>query len=202
MIEKLEKDNIKCVRFSFPIYDTPTGKIVGGPYLGKEYICDSWFDEGAVNVDPKVASLYYAADRKYNINKIEDKLNRGVNVILDRYIYSNFAHQGGKIKNKNDRINMYNWLEKLEFDLLQLPKADIKVFLHMPYDVSLELKKGRKEGLDQHESSKEHLLMAEQSYKEIADIYDFKTIECNIGNNPKSIDSINKELYCYIKDNL
>ena len=97
---------------------------------------------------------------------------------------------------------MYNWLEKLEFDLLQLPKADIKVFLHMPYEVSLELKKGRKEGLDQHESSKEHLLMAEESYKEIADIYDFKTIECNTGNSPKSIDSINDELYCYIKENL
>lgn len=202
LVEKLESINIKCVRFSFPQYDSPTGKIVGGPYLGKKYICDGWFDEGATNVDPKVSSLYYAADRKYNIGKIQELIDSGVNVILDRYTYSNLAHQGGKIKDKNKRLSMYSWLEKLEFELLELPKADIKVFLHMPYEVSLLLKKNREEGMDQHESSKEHLLMAEDAYKEIADIYNFKTIECNVGNKPKKIEDINKELYDYILKNL
>ena len=38
LVEKLENVGIKCVRFSFPQYDTPTGKIVGGPYLGKNYM--------------------------------------------------------------------------------------------------------------------------------------------------------------------
>lgn len=198
LVEKLEKENIKCERFSFPVYDTPTGKIVGGPYLGKKYICNSWFDEGAINLDPKVASLYYAADRKYNVNKIEKLINSGINVILDRYVYSNFAHQGGKLKNKQDRLDMYNWLENLEFGLLELPKADIKIFLHMPYDVSIELKKNREEAMDEHESSKEHLLMAEEAYKEIASIYNFKTIECNIGDKPKKIKDINKELYNHV----
>ena len=112
LVEKLEKLNKKCVRFSFPNYDSPTGKIVGGPYLGKSYICKGWFNEGAINVDPKVSSLYYAADRKYNIGKIEEMLNQGINVILDRYIYSNLAHQGGKIKDNEERIKMYKWLEK------------------------------------------------------------------------------------------
>lgn len=202
LVEKLQKENIKCERFSFPNYDSPTGKIVGGPYLGKSYICDCWFDEGAINVDPKVSSLYYAADRKYNINVIEEKLKSGVNVILDRYIYSNLAHQGGKIKDKEQRYNMYKWLEKLEFDLLELPHADIKVFLHMPYEVSIELKKNRLEQPDQHEKSKDHLLMAEDSYKEIANIYNFKTIECNEGLKPKSIEDINNTLYEYVKNNL
>lgn len=202
LVEKLEKENIKCVRFSFPNYDSPTGKIVGGPYLGKDYICDCWFDEGAVNVDPKVSSLYYAADRKYNIGKINELIDSGINVILDRYIYSNLAHQGGKIKDKKDRLEMYKWLEKLEFDLLDLPHADVKVFLHMPYSVSLELKKNREEKLDQHELSKEHLLMAEESYKEIASIYDFKTIECNSGINPRNIEDINNELYNFVYSKL
>ena len=202
LVEKLEKENTKCVRFSFPQYDSPTGKIVGGPYLGKNYICDGWFTEGAINVDPKVASLYYAADRKYNIGKIEELINSGVNVILDRYTYSNLAHQGGKIHDKEERYNMYNWLDKLEFELLELPKADIRVFLHMPYEVSKELKKNREEVADQHESSKEHLLASENAYKEIASIYNFETIECNIGNNPRKIEDINDELYNYIKEEL
>ena len=202
LVEKLEKENIKCVRFSFPVYDSPTGKIVGGPYLGKEYICDGWFDEGAINVDPKVASLYYAADRKYNIGKIEELISKGINVILDRYTYSNLAHQGGKLKNKKDRFEMYSWLDKLEFELMGLPKADIRVFLHMPYEVSCILKKDRKEAADQHESSKEHLLASENAYKEIADIYNFKTIECNIGDRPKNIEDINNELYKFVKEKM
>ena len=73
LIERLNGDGIKCVSFSFPNYDSPTGKIVGGPYLGKSYICDGWFEEGAGNVNPKVAALYYAADRLYNIDTIMEK---------------------------------------------------------------------------------------------------------------------------------
>ena len=202
LVERFEKENIKCARFSFPVYDTPTGKIVGGPYLGKDYICDCWFKEGAVSVDPKVASLYFAADRKYNIKSILKLTNNGVNVILDRYTYSNMAHQGGKILNKDERFKMYNWIDKLEFELLELPKADIGVFLHMPYSVSEILKRNRVEKADQHESSKEHLLSSEQAYIEVSKLYNFKTIECSINNEPRKIEDINDELYNYIKSEI
>ena len=202
LVEKLNSEGIECVRFSFPMYDTPTGKIVGGPYLGKSYISDCWFSEGAINVDPKVAALYYAADRKYNIGKIEELLKKGVNVVLDRYIYSNLAHQGGKIKDKEERFKMYDWLDKLEFGLLELPHADIKVFLHMPYEVSLILKRERLESMDQHENSKEHLIASENAFKEVSSKYGFKTIECNDGKEPRKIEDINIELYNYIKENL
>ena len=131
LIEKLRDKDIKVDNFSFPNYNSPTGKIVGGPYLGKDYISDTYFEEGPTQVDPKVASLYYAADRKYNISKIIFLLENGYNVILDRYIYSNMAHQGGKIFDDKERNSIYNWLEKLEFDLLELPKPDIAIFLHM-----------------------------------------------------------------------
>lgn len=178
LLESLKSNGIPVEKYSFPAYDTPTGKIVGGPYLGKSYICDGWFPEGASNVDPKVASLYYAADRRYNIEKIMELLDNGTNVILDRYIYSNMAHQGGKIEDLNERYKMYNWLEKLEFDLLELPHADIKIFLHMPVEFSIELGKNRTEALDQHEASESHLRNAERSYLEIVDRYGFKTIEC------------------------
>ena len=202
LTKRLEKENIPCVRLCFPNYDSPTGKIVGGPYLGKSYICDGWFNEGATNVDPKVSSLYYAADRKYNVKNIEELINKGINVILDRYVYSNLAHQGGKLKDKEERNDMYRWLDKLEFELLDLPKADIKVFLHMPYEVSCELKKNREEKPDQHELSKEHLLMAEEAYMEIANMYDFKTIECSSDNLPRKIEDINDELYNHVISNL
>ena len=66
LVEKLKEKGYKVKRMSFPMYESPTGKIVGGAYLGKKEIGPCLFEEGAVNVDPEVASLYYAADRRYH----------------------------------------------------------------------------------------------------------------------------------------
>ena len=200
LIKRLRKEGIQVQNFSFPNYNSPTGRIIGGPYLGKSHIGDCYFEEGPTNVDPKVASLYYAADRRYNIDKINFLLDNGFNVILDRYIYSNMAHQGGKIKNKEDRTEMYEWLHKLEFDLMELPKPDITVFLHMPYEVAEELKKNREEEPDGHEKDKNHLIMAELSYLELAHRYNFKTIECANGKKPKSIEEISEIVYKIVND--
>lgn len=208
IIERLKKDNIPCEFFSFPNYDSPTGKIIGGPYLGKEYICKEWFQEKgwfpetAPLVDPKVSSLFYAADRRYNINVINDLLDKGTNVILDRYFYSNMAHQGGKISDRNERIKMYKWIEKLEIDLLELPVADIKIFLHVPYCISLELKQNRTEASDENESNKEHLIDAEKAYLEIAEIYNFENIRCYRENKILSIEEINDKIYDYLKEEI
>jgi dTMP kinase len=35
LIEKIRKTGILVEKFSFPNYESPTGKIIGGPYLGK-----------------------------------------------------------------------------------------------------------------------------------------------------------------------
>lgn len=202
LLKRLNSENVKVEKFSFPNYQSPTGKIIGGPYLGKSYICDGWFNEGAAKVDPKVASLYYAADRKYNIHKITWLLDNGVNVILDRYVYSNMAHQGGKIDENRERIDMYDWLDNLEFNLLKLPKADIKVFLHMPYEQAVVLKKSRLEKPDQHELDVDHLKSAEAAYLELASRYDFKTIECTEDDNIRSIEEIQEELYDYVNEQI
>lgn len=198
LVEKLTSLNIPVKRFSYPNYVTPTGKIVGGPYLGKKHICEGWFPEGAPNVDPKIASLYFAADRRYNKHIIKECLDNGINVILDRYFYSNMAHQGGKIIDAYERYKMYDWLEKLEVEMLELPHADIKVFLHMPYEMACILKKDRTEKADQHESDENHLRLAEKAFIEISDKYNFKTIECTDEDRIKSIEEINEELYEYV----
>src|SRR5574344_258718 len=198
LMDKLRQRQIRVEKFAFPNYTSPTGKIIGGPYLGKENICKGWFPEGASKVDPMVSSLYYAADRKYNIHKIELLLENGVNVILDRYVYSNMAHQGGKIELKDQRYYMYEWLETLEFKLLGLPTADVKIFLHMPYKYSKMLQQYRNEAPDEHETSETHLENAEKAYLEIADKYKFKTIECVDGNNIRTINSINEDIMSYI----
>lgn len=197
--EKLKKSGKKCKRFSFPMYDTPTGKIVGGSYLGKPEIFESFFKEGAVNVDSHVASLYYAADRKYNIPEIEKYIDKGYYVILDRYTSSNQAHQGSKILDADDRFNMYQWIDKLEYWLLKLPKPDITIFLHVPFDKTIELRKNR-EFIDEHEKSEEHLKNAEKAYIELSELYNWNRIECIKNDKLRSIEDISEEILKIIKD--
>ena len=191
--KKLKEKGKKCIPFCFPMYDTPTGKIVGGDYLGKPEIGESLFKEGAVNVDPHVVCLYYAADRKYNMAKIEEYLKQDYYVILDRYTTSNLAHQGSKISDKEERFHMYQWIDKLEYWLLQLPKPDKTIFLHVPYEYSLELRKNR-EYLDEHEKSSEHLMHAEEAYMELSELYNWDKIECVKDNHLRSVEDINEEI--------
>ena len=84
IIEKFKN----CRYFSFPNYDSPTGKIIGSPYLGKSYICDGWFPKGADAVNSKIASLYYAArcinnDNLINNNQINNKNEENPGLVED-----------------------------------------------------------------------------------------------------------------------
>lgn len=202
LLERLKKEKIKIEKLSFPMYDTPTGKIIGGPYLGKEQISKGLFKEGAAKVDPKVAALYYAADRKYNSPKIINLLNKGYNVILDRYVVSNMAHQAGKLKKSEHRYEMYNWLDSLEYGLLELPRANLTILLYVPYKNAYELKKNRKEKPDQLENNKEHLKLAEAAYLELADLYGFKIVNCVKNNKIRTIEDIHEEIYNIVSESL
>ena len=200
LFDYLKSKNLKVSRYSFPIYESSSGKIVGGPYLGKPEICESYFEETSACVDPLVSIMYFAADRRYNFLKtIEDELYKNDVVILDRYTTSNMGHQAGKAKNKKEREKILNFIETLEFDLLELPRPDKVIFLHMPFEASKELRKTR-EFSDGNESNDSHLKHAEKSYVEVSKIYNWDYINClktkkyNSLEDIKSIDEISKEI--------
>ncbi|MDD4706071.1 MAG: hypothetical protein PHS24_02505 [Bacilli bacterium] len=199
LIKRLKLEKASIEKLGFPMYDTPTGKIIGGSYLGKKHISKGLFPEGAANVDPKVASLYYAADRRYNIDKIRELLNNNIDVLLDRYVESNMGHQGGKLNTPEERMAMYKWLENLEYGLLELPRPDLTIFLYMPYQYAMELKKNREEISDQHEASIEHLINAEKAYLELADLYGFYKVNCVENNSIRTKEDIHEEIYSLVK---
>lgn len=191
--KKLKEAGKKCIRFGFPMYDTPTGRIVGGPYLGNPEILQGFFPEGADYVDPHIACLYYAADRKYNMEKILPYLEDGYYVILDRYTTSNLAHQGSKIHDKDERFLMYQWIDKLEYWLLKLPKPDYTILLNMPYKYNNQLSFNLTK-----EASKEEKVL--QAYIELAGLYNWDVIDCIVDSKEKSIDDIHKEIIELLKN--
>ncbi len=198
--KRLIEEGYKVVSSSFPRYDMPTGKIVGGPYLGKDEIMPSFFKEGASKVDPYIASLYFAADRKYNIQSLLDESKDADILLLDRYVSSNQAHQGSKILDKDKRFYMYEWLDRLEYWLLDLPKADKTILLHMPSNLSYNLKKNRLY-LDDHEKDSDYLKRSETAYIELANAYNWEKIECSDEfGDIRSIEDISEDVYkCVIK---
>ncbi|MEN7981839.1 MAG: thymidylate synthase [Nanoarchaeota archaeon] len=207
LLKKLNSEGIPCKLMSFPRYNTPTGRIVGQSYLGKVkdyWKGDSgWFGE-ADSLDPKIASLYYAADRRASVEEIDKILDSGCNLILDRYYTSNMAHQGGKIKNIEERKKIFEWLQNLELDILKLPKEDIAIFLHMPLEVSKILRTNRTgENLDNHENNEEHLRRAEETYNQLSELYNWKNISCAPNKTIESLktpEEIHEEVYSVVKD--
>ena len=196
LVENLKNAGLKAIRMAFPNYESPTGKIIGGAFLGKDSIdIPPVFPETAVNVPAKVASLYYAADRCYNAPVLKKYLDNGYIVVLDRYVESNMAFQGCKIEDENKRQEFYKFINTLEYDLLSVPKPDLKILLYMPTEATKILKKGRAETPDQNESDEQYLKRAENTYLEIAKLNNFKVIPCMQQNKIKTIEEIQKDLF-------
>ena len=206
LVERLKKDGEKVATISFPMYDTPSGKIVGACLLGKPYLCEkylkenhSFFPEGGGEVDSLAALCYYAADRRYNLPIIEKYLDEGYTLIVDRYVTSNMAHRGGMLETKEERLKMYQKIDALEYELMELPRPDQVILLYMPYEQACVLKKKRNEAPDEVELDENYLRRGERAYLELANIYNYDTVNCVENNQIRTIEDINEEIYKLVK---
>lgn len=207
LVERLEHDGVRVARISFPMYDTPSGKIIGASLLGKPAMCNellkdnhSFFPEGGGNVDSLAAICYYAADRRYNLPIINKYLSEGYTLIIDRYVTSNMAHRGGMIEDKNERLKMYKKIDTLEYELMELPRPDKVILLYMPYDYACILKNKRSEALDETETNEAYLRRGEEAYLELANLYNYDVINCVDNDSIRSIESVNKEVYKLVRE--
>lgn len=91
---------------------------------------------GFSKVDPKVASKLYAMDREESLPFLRDLIERNEVVIFDRYVESNLLHQGGKFKTNEERIAFAEWLYRLEYDDIGLPRPNEVVYLSLPFWLS------------------------------------------------------------------
>ena len=182
LVESLNKKGIKAIEFSFPMYDTPTGKIFKNCVLSN----NNFFPEGYEALDPELVCLYTAADRKYNIKTIKKYLDLDYIVVINRYTSSNMANQGSKYEEAEDRFYMYQWIDKLEYWLLKLPKPDYTILLNMPYKYNNQL------SFDFSNNNKQEKVL--RAYMELAGLYNWDVIDCIVDSKEKSIDEIHKEI--------
>lgn len=199
LLNRFKKENRDVVEISFPQYGAPSAKMVEA-YLNGEF-------GTAEEVGPYRASIFYAIDRYAASKKIRQWLDEKKIVIANRYVGSNMGHQGGKIKDQNERKKYFDWNYNLEYHIFGIPKPDVSLILHVTPEISQQLvdKKAEREYLkgkkrDIHEDDLKHLRDAEQAYVEIARTYtDFKLIECVKNNKILPLEEIHKKIWNYIQ---
>ena len=189
LVDSLNEMGIKAIEFSFPMYDTPTGRIFKDCLLNN----DNYLNVGRDTLNPELVCLYTAADRKYNIKKINEYLDLDYIVVINRYTSSNMANQGSKYKDSEERFYMYQWIDKLEYWLLKLPKPDYTILLNMPYKYSNQLSFD----ILKDNTKQEKVL---EAYLELAGLYNWDIIDCIDDNKEKSIEEIHKEIMELLKN--
>lgn len=166
LLKRLKKEGYKTHLVDFPQY----GKKSAGPV--EEYLNGKY---GMLN--PYQGSLLYAVDRLDASFAIRQALSDRKIVVANRYVTANAGHQGAKIHSKKERKAFFKWLEDLEFGVVDLPRPDKTLILHVPATVAQGLVDGKDskqrvyaggKKRDLHEADLNHLKRAEQTYLEIA----------------------------------
>jgi len=185
--ERLEKEGNPVSLFSFPRYETETGKMVKR-YLNGEF---GSLDE----VKPEFAALLYSLDKFAAAGEIEQALSSGKIVVCDRFTASNAAHQGAKFKDNEGRKKFISWIQSVESSL---PKPAATVYLDVPVPVSQELMKNRGEK-DLHESDAKYLENVRRTYLLLSEEHNWIKIDCVEESKLLSRESIHESVWSEIQ---
>lgn len=199
LLEKaLEEQGEKVMHISFPDYDSDSSALVKMYLKG-----DFGKDPSAVN--PYAASLFYAVDRfaSYRM-KWKDFYEQGGIVIADRYTTSNMVHQMTKHDDPADREAFLTWLEKTEYEELELPRPDQVILLDIPLAISENLVKERaKQGgsMDIHEQHIDYLRKCHAAYQELVTRYGWTKIACAKDGILRSVEDIYQDVMAAVAGN-
>ncbi|MDR4499141.1 MAG: hypothetical protein MRK02_14670 [Candidatus Scalindua sp.] len=154
--------------------------------IGKEDTLSGSVVPRAEEVNPYLSSLLYAGDRWEIKEQMIRWLDEGFIITSNRYVCSNMAHQGAKIRSNIERNRFFKWIKELEYKVYAIPKPDLIVYLHVPIEVSQRLimerfhsLKGVKTEIDIHEKDLKYLHEVQKVYGKLAEEDDsWFQVEC------------------------
>ena len=202
LMRHLRRDGYRVKFIHFPAYENNFfGKFIAH-CLSEQYY--NW-----VNIHPKIASVVYAADRWESKEKVQNWIDQGYIVVMDRYISSNQIHQGGKIANVKKRIAFLKWLHEMEHKVFKIPEPNLIVYLSLPIETVSKLIKDRNykgaraylgSKKDVHEKDKNFLKNSIKSALWLVKTQkNWLKIECIKKGKLKSFPAIHEEIYEKIK---
>lgn len=186
-------------------------KLISFPFYNKQYsIFTKEYLNGKYGVNPndvscKKASLFYAMDRYGSyMDEWKDYYENNL-IICDRYVTSNMIHQACKLDDIKEKNIFLDWLYDLEYNILELPKPDMVIFLDVLPEVSKELNENRLNKInnsnikDIHEQDLDYLKKSYNNGRFIAEKFNWEIIECCNDGNILPLEEIQKRIYDKIK---
>ncbi len=154
----------------YPMYDTPTGKDVADYLNGKL----------GREVSAEDAGLLFQRDRQANMGPINDWVEAGGIMLLDRYVESNSGHQGGKLATKEERIAYILKNAETEYGANGLRVPDLTILFTLAPELAQEYV-ARKSAAsranytsashDIHEDDPTHLANANEAFMLLPELY-------------------------------
>jgi len=146
---ELIKKHLKSKRLTydylhFPMYGHNEFSEVIAKFLRGEF-------GGVDDVNPFFVANIYAMDRFLFLPELSLKLKENDVVLLDRYVFSNMAFQAGKFDKEKDPKSwdsIIDWIDKFEFEFLELPYPDLTIFFDVPMEVVKERLSQERKGSD------------------------------------------------------
>ncbi|MBI3385390.1 hypothetical protein HY030_04320 [Candidatus Gottesmanbacteria bacterium] len=192
LVAYLKKQHVKVKEIEFPRYYTSFhGDIVARFHRGEFGSIDS--------VSPYLISLAYALDRLSMRDEINDWLKKGYTIIANRYVTSSMAHQAAKLE-ENEREKFANWLDELEYRVHKMPREDLVIYLHVPWQIGQKLSQQRHKAYlkgqkDIAEIDTKHMRETEKMYLWLLKHKrNWKMIECVEKGRLKNKEEIQKEI--------
>lgn len=194
LFDHLSADNLKVEQVAFPDYQSDSSALIK-MYLNGEFGSDP------NDVNPYVASTFYAVDRYASYKKVwGDFYQSGGIILADRYTTSNMVHQAAKIIDTHEREEYLKWLWDLEFVKFKLPIPDCVIFLdvHPKFSQLLISNRSTKFGdgeKDIHERNYEYLLHSYNNASQIRVSLGWEIVNCVYDGQLRKIEDIHREIY-------
>lgn len=193
LLERARREGLRAELLAFPMYDRSFFGREIGRYLNGEF-GDLW------SVHPKLAATLYAGDRHESAAEVRRLLETAELVICDRYTASNQAHQAAKLP-APERAEFFEWVERLEHEVLGVPRPDRVLFLDLPPEVTTGLveKKAARSYTDRkadiHEGDAGYLGAVHAAYRELSARPEWVTISCIESGEVLPIDAVHERVW-------
>lgn len=205
LVNRLKNENEPVETIEFPQYQNNLlGELIGE-------CLDGQYGEFA-DLAPKIASVLYAADRFESSDKIQKWLSDGKIVVADRYVSSNQMHQGGKFDDPEDKRDFLEWLDKLEYDVFDIPRPNAILYLDVSTPITQKLlkeandkktsgEKYTKRRVDVVESDEEYTKNSRSAGEQyLQERKKWRRIQCTEDGDLLSKQTIHEKIYTQVKE--
>ena len=195
LCDRLARQSTAYEKLVFPQYKEPSSALIR-MYLAGE------FGSHPGDVNPYAASAFYAVDRYASMKKVWGNYYKDGGLILaDRYTTSNAVHQSAKLP-EGEREDFCRWLDEFEHDRLELPRADLVLYLDMPTDFAVKLLRSREQATnttaDIHEVDDGYLATCRAAALQAAKVLGWTVIPCVEGGKLRSIEEIHDQIWSLV----